>query len=112
MQFTIIAMQYCGNITGFDMSARIVINKALGAWHCTINVHPEWFGAYPKGYIDKIFLRNWQELDNLKLACNATFKELNFKGTPGSVLKRVELNFNQAYPKEAINVEQPQAIVQ
>jgi len=80
------------------MSERTVINKAIGALHCTQGAHPSWFGAYPRGYIDKIFLRNWRELNHLAHAYTATFKELKLKGTPSSVLKRVELNNDQAFP--------------
>ncbi len=83
------------------MSQRTVINKALGALHCTQDAHKAWFGAYPRGYVDKVFLRNWKELNHLAHAYTATFKELEFKGTPSSCLKRVELNNNQAFPVTA-----------
>lgn len=80
------------------MSQRTVINKALGALHCTQNAHQAWFKAYPRGYLDKVFLRNWQELNHLAHAYTATFKELGLSGNPSSCLKRVELNNNQPFP--------------
>lgn len=75
------------------------VNKALGALHCTENVHGSWFGAYPRGYIDKVFMRKWQELNHLGNAYGATFKELKIKGPVCSVLKRTELDSNQPYPE-------------
>ena len=77
---------------------QIVLHKALGALHSAQNDHPTWFKLYPRSYVDRVFMHNWQELNHFGNAVGATFKDLRINGVPGSVLKRAELNKDQPFP--------------